>query len=138
MENLRRNYRHSFPANQRLFVDLVWPGGRECLRGQVIDLGIEGLRVQLTKPVAGFIESVVVVRLDLPGGRPHLTLSSRVVSVRDNSRGQECGLRFLPLVDPAAQEARANLLWRYLMDVQRRGKTADEKKPVTLRLYRGD
>ena len=115
-----------------MLVDLEVSHGRLTVRGELLDLGVGGLRVWLKAADAPAVRDAVLVHLVLPNAT--LALSSWVIY----TRGQECGLRILPLLDSAAQAARDKLLGRYLMDQQRRGKEEKAPGPVALRLFRGD
>src|SRR5439155_15467665 len=61
-----------------------------------------------------------VVKIILPGNEVELTLPSEVVHQSHNGETLTCGLHFVPLADPAAQEQRETVIWRFLLDEQRR------------------
>lgn len=133
MDNRRKNYRHLFQPDERIHVELEGPSRQLLGPGEVLDLCVEGIRVHLGGSITLAPQDQVVVRLPLPGTASPLSLASVVVYLQKTADGWECGLRFLPLVDPAGQAARDRVLCGYVMAEQRRSIRKCREEPVKLR-----
>jgi c-di-GMP-binding flagellar brake protein YcgR len=121
MENRRQNYRHLFVPPQ-LCVELQAPAqGAICL-GALLDLSIGGMKIRLddlTQPLA--LHGRCLARSVLAAGHLRLALSAAIVHLQIGEDGRYLGLRFLPSVDPRVNEQREQVIWRFLMEEQRRG-----------------
>lgn len=127
MENRRQTYRQSFQPHEILRAELYRPGQRTVLTCEVLDLSLGGMHVRLRELVGSLnIEEVLVTRLlgrDAPAPIDlSLSLPSQVVSLRQRGEEWHCGLRFLPLADPRANDDIERALSRFLLSEQRRRK----------------
>lgn len=125
MENRRQTYRQSFQSHEILRAELYRPGQRTVLSCEVLDLSLGGTHVRLGELVGSLnIDEVLVTRLlgrDAPVPVDlSLSLPSQVVSLRQRGEEWHCGLRFLPLADPRANDDIERALSRFLLSEQRR------------------
>jgi hypothetical protein len=133
MENRRKTYRQSFPPQEVLRAELYRPGQRDVLLGEVLDLSLGGAHVRLRELVGALdIEDSLVTRL-LGRNEPapvnlSLSLPSQVVSVERRGEQWYCGLRFLPVADPRANDAIERSLSRFLLAEQRRRNAANRQR----------
>ncbi len=140
MENRRANYRHSFAMQAGVEVELECVLHSLTIFGRLVDLSVGGMKVRLWAPCVRDLANddwILCASIpDLPG--TPVLLSSVVYSWRDGAVGY-CGMRFLPLADAKANEARDQLLWRFLLDEQRQpGTRRTQQAPQLLRIYRED
>jgi hypothetical protein len=119
MENRRFDYRHTFPPDDRLRVEISTTRGRRLLTGEIINLSVGGMAVALGDGAAPPRESDRVrAHFAIPHGLRRLALESAVVHTPAGEG--PFGLRFLALDDPDAQDEREKALWVFLLDEQRR------------------
>ncbi len=139
MENRRQSLRHYYPAAERFPVTLKLVDRHAELNALLLDLGLEGMRVRLEdEPPPLCLDQSLLAHLELPGLAESLSVTCAVVYLERIGSAQECGLRFLPLLLPAANDRRERLLWKYLMNEQRRTRKKRRGPGVTLRLFTGD
>ncbi len=120
MSNRRSDYRHHFAPDDQLRVELVWPAGRRAI-GQIRDMSVGGIGVTLDDPSCRFPPTdPVSAHFGIPHGLRRFALASTVVHRSVDGESRQFGLRFLPLDDIEAQEARDKALWVFLLDEQRR------------------
>lgn len=121
MDNRRQNYRHALSAADRIGVELDLPGRRPGLTGAVADLSVSGMRVRLADAEVYLpVEERLIARFALPGSEGPVTLSAAVAYTQTHNDARFCGIRFLPSTNPLADETRERLIWRYLLDEQRK------------------
>jgi hypothetical protein len=119
MSNRRSDYRHHFAPDDRLRVELAFTGGRRAI-GQIVDMSVGGIAVTLEDPSCRFDPAdAVSAHFAIPHGLRRFALASAVVHSRSADEGSHFGLRFLPLDNWVAQEARDKALWVFLLDEQR-------------------
>jgi hypothetical protein len=120
MENRRHDYRHAFPPDFRLRVEISLSRGGAPLIGEMLNLSIGGMTVDLGDATVRLdANEEVCVRFAIPHGLRHFTIPSTIVHI-DPAPPGAFGLCFLPLDDPDAQEEREKNLWVFLLDEQRR------------------
>jgi c-di-GMP-binding flagellar brake protein YcgR len=121
MENRRNHYRHSFPAESPLPVEVVLPGRPAPLAGQTTNLSISGIALRLAEEVTDLAPAHLCrVNLALPHSQEQLSLSARVIYARQTEGRSLCGLSFLSLASETANEERERAIWLFLLDEQRR------------------
>jgi c-di-GMP-binding flagellar brake protein YcgR len=118
MENRRKDYRYHFPHPAGLRAELA-SQGRVPFRasGEIMDLSVAGAGLRLPGDLPKILDGSWLVRLSLPGERP---LSLNAALVHRVAQNSTLGFRFLPLVDPVAQQRRERVIWRFLLDEQRK------------------
>ena len=123
MHNRRQTYRHSFPPDEELRVELTTLDQRTTVSGELTDLSVEGMRVRVKANAAPRVGDQFTARL-LDRASPPADLGlSFLVQVRHLDRhGADvyCGIHFLPAVQPSLNEQRENALGRFLAEEQRR------------------
>ncbi len=120
MKNRRNDYRHTFAPDDRLRVEVA-AGPRHTVTGQIVDLSVGGMAVDLGDEAAALRDDeVCAARFSIPHGLRQFALATRVAHTRPNNAGAQLGLHFVPLDDPQAQDKREQALWVFLMDEQRR------------------
>src|SRR5262245_49338283 len=137
MDNRRQDERIAFPAAERPSVRLELPGRRESLTGSLLDLSVRGMRVRLggrTRPPV--LDEDLLVHLELPRRPVPLALPGAVVYLERVGPALHCGIRFLPLALPAADDERERTLRRYLAEQQRRPPRRGPR--ARLRLFTGE
>ncbi|HTU23710.1 MAG TPA: PilZ domain-containing protein [Gemmataceae bacterium] len=127
MENRRQTYRHSFEPDQVLRAELYRPGQRAVLACDVLDLSLGGMRARLRQLVGSLnIGDFLVARLlGRDASAPvdlSLSMPSQVVTLVQRDEEWHCGLRFLPIADPRANDEIERTLSRFLLSEQRRRK----------------
>jgi hypothetical protein len=121
MENHRRHYRHTFVLQQRLPAIVEVSGGRPSYGGEIVDLGVDGMRLYLADKATPLpIGERVLVRYTIPGVEDDLALAASVVYSQDEPDGRYYGLEFLGSLNPMTVEGRRDQIWRFLMAEQRR------------------
>lgn len=121
MSNRRNDYRHTFAPDDRLRVELYDAGGPRLAVGQVVNLSLGGMAVDLgDTPFRLDPAHAVSARFSIPHGLRRFALASAVVHTHPTAEGGQLGLRFLPLDDLGAREERERALWVFLLDEQRR------------------
>lgn len=133
MENRRQTYRQSFQPQEVLRAELYRPGQRGVLPCEVLDLSIGGTHVRLRERMDPFsIDDFLVTRLlgrDVPAPIDlSLSLPSQVVSLKQCGEEWHCGLRFLPIADPRANDNIERALSRFLLFEQRRRNEANRQR----------
>ena len=116
MDNRRQTYRHCFTPSEHHPVELI--SSSQTLRGEVVNISIEGLGVRLTSSAS--LPGRCRVRLPLDAEAP-LTLDAEIVYRKDAAENH-CGLHFLPLADLNAGAARERRLTRFVLEEQRRSR----------------
>jgi PilZ domain len=126
MKNRREDYRH--PLSQPISVELD-SLGESRLAATVVNLCASGMAVQLepsSRPLK--LGSHLHVRLCLPG---EAELGMQAVVIYTRSPGDPtCGLSFLPLAEPQAQERRERTIRRFLIAEQRKLKAQLDAVPA--------
>jgi hypothetical protein len=121
VDNQRSNYRHYFARDDRLRVELSVAGGSRVVSGQIVNMSLGGIAVDLGD--ASFRldpAEPVAAHFAIPHGLRQFALPAEVVHVEQTARGDRVGLQFLPPKDPDALEERERALWAFLLDEQRR------------------
>lgn len=99
-------------------------GERKSLPGELLDLSVSGMRVRMAGCPSDLRRAgQLMAHSRLPGVNLPLALASCVVYSKPEADGMTFGLRFLPLADTVADDNRAKLIWRFLLDAQRRLRT---------------
>jgi hypothetical protein len=120
-ESRRGDYRHELFPGQKVPVWLETLSPRSRFDGEIIDLSVRGVRVHLCQDrVPLRLGDICYTELNLPRVQEKLALHATVRYLVTFEGGLRLGLRFLPSINPATQQARQKLLWRFLMDEQRR------------------
>jgi hypothetical protein len=137
MDNRRECYRHVFPPPDRIPVELESLGGRSKLQGEIVNLSVSGLNARLegrTPLVAG--SQHLLVRFHLPESETCLVIRSLLKRTQCSCEGIHCGLQFLPLVNPSAENERAKVLSNLIMNLQRQALRSlrQESGPQSARL----
>jgi c-di-GMP-binding flagellar brake protein YcgR len=120
MDNRRANYRHAFAFRENIEVELESALTRTTFAGQLRDLSTGGMKVWLfdcPPPVSS--SEPWITRASVPG-LARVYARATIVYQQPAVDGACCGVRFLPLADPRATEAREKLIWQYLLEQQRR------------------
>ncbi len=131
MKNQRHDYRHAFTLGEGCRVEMMPErGSGTTLRGEIADLSVSGAGVRLDAAAAlPPLHARLRVRFVLGTDQP-IALPAEVVHGAGLG-AKVCGMRFLPMADLAATEARGKLVWKYLLQEQRR------QREVKLRTLRG-
>jgi hypothetical protein len=138
MKNQRQNFRYRYPLIERPVARLERDGCPTGIRADVLDLGVEGMGVSLEAGAPSLqMDETIRVHLELPRLEEPLAISCAVVYLERVGANLRCGLRFLPLLVPAATTMRERTLWRYLREEERRGRKKGRSSGVHLRLYLG-
>jgi c-di-GMP-binding flagellar brake protein YcgR len=121
MDNRRQNYRHSLLPEVRLAVELTGPGHAKPAAGLTVNLSVGGMAAQFVDSGLALEQGeACVARVVIPGSQVDLSIPSMVVHQGGSSDAPAYGLRFLPVADPAANEWRETVIWRFLLEEQRR------------------
>jgi c-di-GMP-binding flagellar brake protein YcgR len=121
MENRRNDYRHTFPPDDRLSVELRTSRARGTLTGQIVNLSVSGMSVVLDDDTAlVHPDERCRATFSIPHGLRRFTLESAVIHTCPTAAGGQFGLHFLPLDDADAQEEQEKAIWVFLLDEQRR------------------
>jgi len=115
VRNRRQDYRHNFPPDDRLQVELSSAEGDRST-GQIADLSIGGLAYLGDVSFRLDSDEPITAHFAIPHGLRRFAISASVV----HDAGDRIGLHFLPLDDEEAQEERDKALWVFLLDEQRR------------------
>jgi c-di-GMP-binding flagellar brake protein YcgR len=126
MDNRRQDYRHTFEPAERLHVELTRADGSAVLTGEIVNLSVGGMLVALPHACPFKPAERCHVQFAIEPERP-LAIRAAVVHLAADRAG--AGLRFLPLANLDAGEARERALWRFLLDEQRRARRA--RMPAT-------
>jgi c-di-GMP-binding flagellar brake protein YcgR len=116
----RAGHRFNFPPGQG-FPVVLHTGRLQPLVGYAVDLSIGGILVEVEQ-ASGFLPmgSTVSLGLALPEHLGFVTIEATIAHQRTSSNCLRCGLRFLAMDDPAAQEQREEALWQLMLAEQRR------------------
>jgi hypothetical protein len=136
MQNRRQSERLYFSVAERPRIELEIEAEDMRLTALVLDLGMEGMRLRLpgrTPPLA--LDASVRAKLQLPRLETPLTVVGTIVYLERLGAVMDCGVRFLPLLLPAANDERKRILAGYLKAEQRRQPKGRSK--VRLGLFRG-
>jgi c-di-GMP-binding flagellar brake protein YcgR len=121
MQNKRLDYRYPFAPAERRRVEIKPDGASETtLQGEIVNLSVSGVAVRLDSAAPPQRHARLRLRFVL-GADQEMALPAEVMHGGDPD-GQVWGLRFLPLADLAATEARERIVWRFLMQEQRRAR----------------
>jgi hypothetical protein len=121
--NRRANYRHRFSRRERIPVEVKLVGMPLPLVGETVDLSIGGIQVWFADQGLSLrVADPILVTPEVPGAGSVLTLHGEVVYCHSQRKGYCSGIQFLSSVDPAVQENREKLIWRFLLDEQRRAR----------------
>lgn len=138
MEDRRRSYRFHFSAPERPSVRLERTHPRAVLQAQLVDLGVEGMRMLLPDTTAALhLDERWLSHLELPRLAKPLTVTGSVVYLERVGADLHCGIHFLPLLVPAASDERERTLWKFLMEEQRRRRKQARSSGVRLKLFTG-
>ncbi len=143
MENRRSDYRVVFTLQDALPVKLESMPLRQALQGQVVDLSVGGMRVRFSGHRMQLSPTELwIAQPTLPGLPGSLAMRSAIVYSRARQSGSEYGVHFLPLADRDLTEARAKLIWRFLLEEQRKrialARSGAASAAWVLRIYRSD
>jgi len=143
MQNRRNDFRVVFTLQDALPVKLESMPLRQALQGQVVDLSIGGMRVRLSgRRVELAPTELWIAQPTLPGLPGRLAMRSAIVYSRAQQSGSEYGVHFLPLADRELAEARDKLIWRFLLEEQRRriaqARSGAAPEEGVLRIYQSD
>jgi c-di-GMP-binding flagellar brake protein YcgR len=121
MESKRKDYRHNFPADERIPVDLELSGARTVLHGEIVNLSVGGMRVHFVDSVADLNpQGRLVARASIRESKIDLALASTVIYAEQSDDASYCGLRFLPSASRTIDESTERIVWSFLLDEQRR------------------
>lgn len=116
MENRRQHYRHVFGPTRLIKVGLESGPAQASLQGELVDLSVGGMCLYMPK-APGTWAKQCSASLTLEQN----PVSIRVEQVHDRVGNGRClGFRFLPDADTAAAEAQEKVIWKFLLDEQRR------------------
>jgi hypothetical protein len=137
MDNRRADYRHPFALRERFEVELESVLHSQTVAGRLIDLSVGGMKVHLLDQQTPVPDSWITRAYvpELPGSP---VLLGTIVYCRPGAEGGICGVRFLPLADSKANDARDKVIWRFLLDQQRRlvrQRRWDPEPTSLLRIY---
>jgi c-di-GMP-binding flagellar brake protein YcgR len=120
MDNRRQDYRLSLLPDLRLTAELRPRSRPDPIAGVVVNVSLGGLAVQFD-PVGPGLQRAdrCEVRLKLPHQQTEMNVPMTVVHGGTGDL-PVYGLRFLPMELPAEDENREKMLWRFLLDEQRR------------------
>lgn len=116
MDNRRADYRHAFRPHERPAI-AVHVRDAAC-RGEIVDLSLRGMAIQLESPVPLTPHDRIHAEIEIPGDEK-LSLMGEVIH-RAQPSSRQFGMRFLLPADLNAAESRDRVLWRFLMQEQRR------------------
>ncbi len=120
MENRRRDYRHRLAGPARVSAELTAASLSAPARGDVVDLSVTGMAIQIDSTVGPLDAGTpCVVHLVVANQRIDLTLPSVVVHHREGPAARTYGLHFPPLASAVANDNRERVLWRFLLEEQR-------------------
>jgi len=121
MDNQRKDYRHYLLPAVNLPVAVRCEDSLRLSFGVAVNLSVGGIAVQFANDGPGLAEGQqCTVRLVIPDQKVELNIASTVVHTDDGDEQPMFGLRFLPAVDPAEGAYREQLIWRFLLNDQRR------------------
>ena len=119
MENRRQDYRHAFPPPARIAVELLRAGTRVPVEGEIVNLSVGGMGVELKQAASDTAAGRWLARFTVPLEQTPLSIPARLVHA---ANACSCGFQFLPLVDSIAHEHRERLIGRYLLEEQRQAR----------------
>ncbi len=140
MSNQRQDYRYVFKPQEQIPVRLEGFEPDCVQEGTMVNLSLGGTKVHLGGKHARLaVGDSLLITFALPGIEPEFHIPSTVSHLEREADGLSCSLRFLPLETTSAHEARSKLLWRFLLDRQRRalhamGEAVADARPQ-LRIY---
>jgi PilZ domain len=121
MATQRKDYRHSFSPEERIQVELELNSPRAVLHGEIVNLSVGGMRVHFAEPIPALNPSGrLAARAVIREKNLDIALTSSVIYAGQGDQGAYCGLRFLPLANRTADEKREQIVWRFLLEKQRR------------------
>jgi hypothetical protein len=116
MVNRRLSFRQEFDKAGRLPIrlDSIWQPLR--LDGEIRNLSVGGMNVGIFGPVASLDPfRQCLVDLGISEDRCLTWLTAAIVHVHDGPNGRQCGMRFLPSIEPVVNQKRDQALWRFLL-----------------------
>ena len=123
MENRRQTYRHTFGESDRVSVEITPSDGKTTLRGELVDLSIEGMKIRLEAKVTLELGVELTIRLNqrrIPSIHLPLSLVGQVKHVEDRGQHVHLGIQFLQQASPTANDPRESKLSHFLAEEQRR------------------
>jgi hypothetical protein len=120
MDNRRNDYRHTFPAEDRLRVEIILDDNRTIVAGDVVNLSVTGMAVELEEAHSFRVDDRCTATFSIPHGLRRFALDSEVIHTMPTAGGGHLGLHFRPLDNGDAQDEREKALWVFLLDEQRR------------------
>ena len=131
MKNRREYYRHTFAADDGLPATVQDAAGGPLLPVVVLDLSLTGMRFRADgphRPWAG--DDLIAIRFTLPGA-VQLSIEGRVIYEHPSDQGESYGVHFLPSPSAGQNAQREKILWRFLLQAQRRQLHGREPKAAT-------
>ena len=122
MENRRQTYRHTFGEADRVRVEFTTFDWKTTLRGELLDLSIEGMKIRLEAKVTLEIGVEVTIRLNqrrIPSTHLPLSLVGQVKHVEDRGQQVCLGIQFVQQASPTANVPRESKLSHFLAEEQR-------------------
>ena len=123
MENRRQTYRHAFVESEQAYVEFTAFDGKDTLRGELIDLSIEGMKIRLEAIMAlgiGVELTIRLIRRRTPPAYLPLSLVGQVMHIEDQGKHVCLGIHFLEQASPTVNDQRESKLSHFLAEEQRR------------------
>ena len=123
MENRRQTYRHPFLEPGSIEVEIAAADGQQSLRGEILDLSVEGMKVRLEAKNAlelGGQLTILLIRRQTPPVHLPLRLVGQVKHIEPDGRYICLGVQFLELATASAGDSGERKLSRFLAEEQRR------------------
>jgi hypothetical protein len=121
MDNQRKDYRHYLLPAVNLPVAVRCEDRLRLSFGVAVNLSVGGIAVRFTNESPPLRESQrCSVRLFIPGEKVELNMAAEVVHIEVLEHEPVFGLRFLPTMDQAESDFREQVIWRFLLEDQRR------------------
>ena len=123
MENRRQTYRHTFGEADRVRVELTAFDEKTTLRGELMDLSIEGMKIRIESSPALEIGCALIIRLirrHTPPVQLPLSLVGQVMHIEGEGQHVYLGIHFLEQSSTAMKDQRESKLSHFLAEEQRR------------------
>lgn len=123
MDNRRQTYRHLFVKAEKTGVEMTAVEERNPLRGELIDLSIDGLRVRIDGPTTievGTKLTIQEIRRRLPPAHLLLGFGSQVKNIVREGLHVYLGIEFLRQGLQEMNSLQESKLRRFLVEEQRR------------------
>ena len=123
MENRRQTYRHPFVQTEKAGVEMTGLAEKNTIRGELVDLSIDGMKVRLEAHTALDVGAQLTIReIRRPTPPVHLPLGlvSQVKYVVQEGLHVCLGMQFLRQASPEVSSLHESRLRRFLVEEQRR------------------